>query len=387
MLPPMAFGRDATIALLALGAALATASGRPAATSPGPPTIAPGDPSAAVLRSAVLDARPARLRLPMRGVDFPDRVLALTWDDGPDAHTLELARFLHEAHVSATFFVVGSWHEGLSEEPGVGATKLATGYDHQPILAELARLGHRVAHHTKNHVLLGHVRGDRLRDQLAPLPLPGDRVEMFRAPGGFWTPESAVAFEDAADGAALAKLVGPIHWDIDAKDWECSLYCRSDAPATECEPGPIPGERRVRPETVARRYLARIEEAKRGIVLLHDRVGDVGSTYALDVARALVPELVRRRYVFAAPVLGFGAPVTVTAPPPRGTHTADLNGDGRDDRCEATDEGIACALASPDGFEPPTSWWTGRLSEFTLADVNGDGRADLCADRRCRLAP
>jgi peptidoglycan/xylan/chitin deacetylase (PgdA/CDA1 family) len=380
MLAHMSLGRDAAIAMLSLAAGIGASWVHVRATIPpneGAPastTVAADPPS---LRSAALPSR-----VPLRGTDFPDGVVALTWDDGPDAHTRELARFLHDEHVSATFFVVGSWVEGLSEEPGFGRTKLATGYAYQPVLAELIALGHRVGNHAKNHVLLGHATPSLMAEQLEPLPLPETRVRMFRAPGGWWTTESAEAF----DQPALADFIGPIHWDIDAKDWESSLYCRSDRPRTECEPGPKPNEPRVRAEVIAQRYLAKIEAAKHGIVLLHDRVGDVGSTYALDVAKKLIPELVARGYVFAPPVLRFGAFAPAPKPPGH-AHTGDLNGDGRDDRCSVVPNGVECALAKADGLAPATLWSTSHLADFTLADVNGDGRADLCAEGACALAP
>src|SRR5262249_36623358 len=86
-----------------------------------------------------------------RGADFPDGVVALTWDDGPDAGTLALARWLHADHVSGTFFVVGEWIDGVSDEPGVGPRVHESGYAVLPILETLVRLGHRLGSHTRNH--------------------------------------------------------------------------------------------------------------------------------------------------------------------------------------------------------------------------------------------
>ena len=44
-------------------------------------------------------ATPA-VRPQIDGRDFPDGVFALTYDDGPDAITLPLARYLHAHHVA-----------------------------------------------------------------------------------------------------------------------------------------------------------------------------------------------------------------------------------------------------------------------------------------------
>ena len=95
---------------------------------------------------------------------------------------------------------------------------------------------------------------------------------------------------------------------------------------------------RVKPRVTAERYLESIDEAKRGIVLLHDRVGHVGSSYAIDVAQRLVPALKARGYVFAAPCSAF-SPLVLRAPREpggsgaRAVSFADLDGDGRADLC------------------------------------------------------
>ncbi len=338
-------------------------------------------------------------RVPIRGTDFPDGVLALTWDDGPDKGTVELARYLHAEKVAGTFFVVREWVDDVSEEPGVGSSLHATGYAHLPVLGELVSLGHRVGNHTANHVLLDRVSAATVVQQLdesqrALEPFVRGDLRMFRAPGGAWSRSAAAALADPA----YAMFVGPFHWDIDGKDWESSLYCR--ASAAECEPGPIPGRTRVRPDVVARRYVARAESARHGIVLLHDRVGDVGSHYALDVARRLVPELKARGFVFAAPVLEFGPlhrwsgtlPTQARAQANTETKLADIDGDGHVDLCELAPQGaeggIDCALSDGKRFGPRRRWSVagdfdfvregGGRSVIQLADINGDGRADVC---------
>lgn len=341
----------------------------------------------------------APARPPIRGTDFPDGVLALTWDDGPDASTLDLARYLRSERVSGSFFVVGEWVDGVSEEPGVGKEVFGGGYRHLPILTDLVALGHRLGGHTENHVLLGLAATSAVAEQIGQGmheidPLLSNELRMFRAPGGAFGRADADALADPF----LGDLVGPIHWDIDAKDWEGSLYCRSTLPA-ECEPGPIPGRARVRAEVVARRYVALAERLRRGIVLMHDRVGDVGSRYAYDVARRVVPELTARGFVFAAPILAFGAPSprehgangTHRAPPdPSAVHFADLDGDGRDDLCREDGGVISCARATSGrtdarsvpraGFEASrvVARIPGGARAVDIADVDGDRHADIC---------
>jgi peptidoglycan/xylan/chitin deacetylase (PgdA/CDA1 family) len=339
----------------------------------------------------VVTHTPTRPRI--TGSEFPDGVLALTWDDGPDAHTVDLARYLHSAKVSGTFFVVGQWAPDVSDEPGVGTNVYATGYRHLPVLPELVALGHRLGRHTENHVVLSDASDATVVDQLeraedAVDPWLTNELRMFRAPGGAWSDAAAKAISEPL----LSNLVGPIHWDIDGKDWEGSLYCRSDFPR-DCEPGPIPGRTRVRADVTARRYVTRAVSAGHGIVLMHDRVGHVGSRYALDVARRVVPELAARGFVFAAPVLAFGTVSERLATSMTSTDEArfgDVDGDGREDLCRLESSAIVCARATtlsaePHGvprtaFEPPRSVLAAPNAALAIdvADVDGDRRGDVC---------
>ncbi len=338
------------------------------------------------------------------GRGFPDGVLALTWDDGPDVNTLALAEMLHRERVSATFFVVSEWTKGVSSDPGYGERVYETGYKKLPLLGDLVALGHRVANHTRHHVLLGHAKPATVDVELTEAqrlidPYLLNEQRLFRAPGGDWAASASRAVDA---NPMLAQMVGPIRWDIDAKDWEGSVWCESSRPSRECERA-AGGRMRVRADVMAQWYEAAIASRGRGIVLMHDRVGDVGSEYALDLARILVPRLVARGFVFAAPVLGFGALQSRwRAPGSDDLRLADVDGDGRADACVRDQGKVTCATSSwradEHGFKrvafdasprdsvalPP------RADGFELADVNGDGHADVCtrteAGIECALA-
>lgn len=341
-------------------------------------------PAPAPIASVETHAAPAKpVRANVDGHAFPDHVIALTWDDGPDKHTLDLARFLKEQHVSATFFVVGEWIDGTSSDPGEGDGVYETGHAKMHVLGDLVALGHRVANHTMHHVLLGDAPPDVVRRELGDAqraidPFVNGRLRMFRAPGGYWTESASHAIDDEP---LLADAVGPIRWDVDRKDWEES---------TKKTPAAV----------VAARYLDSIESAGHGIVLLHDRVGRVGSTYALDLARALVPKLVAKGYVFAPPVLRFGPVVRRDDLhlPPSDVLLGDLNGDGRPDKCWREKDKVLCALGLGEAekagvqFLGPSVWREGVPNvPLALRDVDGDGRADLCEleerGTSCALAP
>ncbi|MEO7331614.1 MAG: polysaccharide deacetylase family protein, partial [Minicystis sp.] len=337
---------------------------------------------------AKIEVRPPFVMRPqLDGRAFPDKVIAFTWDDGPDVHTRELAEYLAAENVSGTFFVVGEWDEQLSSEPGKGSHVFETGAQSLPILGDLVELGHRLGNHTLNHALLSDLdaatAADQLRENQRRLdPFLTNELRLFRAPGGAWNAASSFAVD--AD-PQLTQLTGPFRWDIDRKDWESSLYCRSSRPKVECERTGPDGRLRVRPSVIAQRYLHAIESEGHGIVLLHDRVGHVGSTYALQIARELIPQLKARGFVFAAPVLQF-SPLTrrfegalagnVGARAPAPFHLGDIDGDGRADLCARGPLGVACAASferagGAGDLLPLTVFRAAKLREHALTDAAG----------------
>ncbi len=343
---------------------------------------------------------PRDLRIQLDGRDFPDGAIALTFDDGPDVHMLELAEYLQQKKISATFFVVNAWVDDLSADPGRGDGVFTSGAAFIPVLGDIVELGHRIANHTRNHVVLADAPPSVVREQLAENqrdidPFITDELRLFRVPGGAWDSNAATAVATDPD---LADLVGPIRWDIDRKDWEGSLYCHSSHPSTECEPEAPGGERRVKASVIAARYLASIDDARRGIILMHGRVGHVGSRYALDVAHVLIPQLIARDYVFVAPVLHFSRPRLRFPTAPEDTEffdpedtaaiaLGDVDADGRADLCTSSGARVVCAPSqrhtTADGLEittfgEPRSVPVDARRGLYLADINGDRRADLC---------
>jgi hypothetical protein len=260
------------------------------------------------------------------------------------------------------------------------------------MLGDLVALGHRLGNHTAHHVLLGDADAATVRRELGDNqrrldPFLANELRIFRAPGGAWSQEAGRAVD--AD-PVLDSAIGPLRWDVDRKDWDASLACRSGRPAAECEAA-APGARaRVKAGVIAQRYLAAIESAGRGVVLLHDRVGHVGSRYALEIAKRLVPELEARRFVFAPPVLRF-SPLSPRGDAARDLTTlfvADADGDGRGDVCGQTREAaeaIICLLAQTEtGGRLPRTTLRQRVhltreSPARPLDLDGDGIADRCA--------
>jgi peptidoglycan/xylan/chitin deacetylase (PgdA/CDA1 family) len=218
----------------------------------------------------------------LRGADLPPRTICLTYDDGPGPHTRELGEFLFEQGVPATFFVVGREAQR-----------------HGALLGRLTAWGHRLGNHTWSHaglvdlalaggdvveevarcdaVLRPHVRGPVLMR-----PPYGSWRERTRPDGPEDAPTSIVA-ERLRQSGRFDDYVGPVGWDVVAKDWEC-------------------WGQGIGVEECARRHLEEIERAGRGIVLLHDSSEDESlrpRNRTAEMTRLLVPRLKVLGYRFA----------------------------------------------------------------------------------------
>jgi peptidoglycan/xylan/chitin deacetylase (PgdA/CDA1 family) len=203
-------------------------------------------------------------------------IVALTFDDGPNAYTPEVLAQLKAEGVKATFFIVG---------------RMANAYP--DILKRIAADGHLLGNHSATHpflgrrfadhpeLLLAQIRG--VDDAIAPL-MPRNARFYFRAPYGSWRPAFAEALNADPD---LSKYVGPIYWDVggqisfsadgyvlSAADWEC-WHRGWDA------------------ATCAKGYLREIRRENGGVVLMHC----IHAQSAALVA-AVVPPLIEEGYTF-----------------------------------------------------------------------------------------
>ena len=202
--------------------------------------------------------------------------VALTFDDGPNAHTGEVLDALKAMKVKATFFIVGN-----------------QAHRHPDVLARIAREGHLLANHSGTHAYLGS-RYDadperllnQLRDvheQIAPLMAKGDKF-YFRAPYGAWKYAHAGILNSDPE---LRQYVGPIYWDVggditmsrdgyvmSAADWQC---WRKGWEARTCAKG----------------YNREIRRKDGGVVLMHSI-----HMKSADLVRQVVPALIEEGYRF-----------------------------------------------------------------------------------------
>jgi peptidoglycan/xylan/chitin deacetylase (PgdA/CDA1 family) len=192
----------------------------------------------------------------MRTVNHGDRerrVIALTFDDGPDpARTPALLDALAELDCKATFFCIGA------------------SVDEHPTLAQrIAREGHEIGNHTYTHRYLPTARSKHVATELALtdraiVKATGVVPTLARPPWGGRSPWTVRAFR------RLAKRV--VLWDVNSFDWK-------DHPPVE----------------VARRVLERARPGS--IVLMHD--GGRDHQVTVEAVKLLVPELRARGYELA----------------------------------------------------------------------------------------
>jgi peptidoglycan/xylan/chitin deacetylase (PgdA/CDA1 family) len=214
---------------------------------------------------------------------LPDKTVSLTFDDGPGPHTLEIARFLSENEIRATFFVVGKHVEKNPET-----------------VRKVSELGHTIGNHTYSHQELTPLVNSpaKLVDEVLKThhlikEAVGSVPCLLRAPYGVWSHEIAGILNEVAE---FGQYEGPIGWNIEFGDWQ------------------IGGPRHMRKgnetytlERCRENYLESIQRKKKGVVLFHDWSADVGelgerlrrNNRTLELTRWLVPQLKKLGFKFA----------------------------------------------------------------------------------------
>jgi peptidoglycan/xylan/chitin deacetylase (PgdA/CDA1 family) len=215
-----------------------------------------------------------------RGSDLPPKTLALTFDDGPGARTLELSHWLRDQGIRAGFFVNG---------------RMLT--DGVAILGEIVADGHVIGNHTQTHADLTTLTAAQIvaeleqTDELIAPFLPDGRF-LFRPPFGAYTEKTFAIIESSP----MKKYVGPVDWDIgsqmgpsQAADWDCWSPNGASTPAV------------LDVKTCGDLYLAEIHAVSRGIVLMHDPYfidNDPLKGGTVDMVKTIVPILVAEGFTF-----------------------------------------------------------------------------------------
>jgi peptidoglycan/xylan/chitin deacetylase (PgdA/CDA1 family) len=197
------------------------------------------------------------------GTELPEKVLILSFDDGPHrVYTEEIKVILQKEQVPAVFFEVG---RNLGTQDASGQVALS----HLAATTEdLVKGGFVVGNHSYTHAQLSKETGVPLdleireTDQLLRA-IPGAHSQLFRFPYGARTAVQLQALEPYHLRSVL--------WNIDSLDWA----------------DPVPS-------SVADRVVKLIAHEKHGIILFHDIHDRAGK-----VLPVLIPKLRAEGYTFA----------------------------------------------------------------------------------------
>jgi peptidoglycan/xylan/chitin deacetylase (PgdA/CDA1 family) len=230
--------------------------------SPGPQRSRGHPPAPAVSRAATpgpaapaVTATAAFTMAQVPGTAAPPggKVIALTFDDGPDpVYTPRVLAVLQQFQVPATFFMIG-WEAS----------------DHPDLVRQVAADGEGIGNHTWNHLNLTALTPAAWTVQVDETTalldaLTGRRILCVRPPGGHVNPDVEAHLASEGQSAVL--------WDDDPRDW-------------------------TRPGTAAIVRRAIAEARPGGIIEMHDGGGDRSET--VQALPAIIAALRAQGYSFA----------------------------------------------------------------------------------------
>ncbi|HTR71494.1 MAG TPA: polysaccharide deacetylase family protein [Mycobacteriales bacterium] len=180
----------------------------------------------------------------------PHHSIALTIDDGPDPDwTPKVLHLLDRYRMQASFCVIGLHAKAYPR-----------------LIRDIAKAGHVLVNHSYTHVQpFNHQTEKRIVEEITRTQRVIKQVakvepQLFRAPGGAWSP---FIFRAIASYGLL-----PLDWDVDPADWE--------------RPGTLAIERRM------------LRGRPNDIVLCHDGGGNRSET--VRALRVVLPAWKRRHY-------------------------------------------------------------------------------------------
>lgn len=178
-------------------------------------------------------------------VDKEEKMIALTFDDGPNYNTNKVLDILEKYDVSATFFVLGSKIKG-----------------NEYILKRMTSSGMEIGNHTYSHLLLTKYKEDKIKEEI-----DSTSNLIFEVTGKY---PALLRPSYGSVNSKIKKLADApiIIWDIDTLDWK---YHNS--------------------KRISKRVLSKAGDGD--IVLMHDIYSATAN--ALNI---IIPKLQNRGYTF-----------------------------------------------------------------------------------------
>ena len=176
------------------------------------------------------------------------KYIALTFDDGPGAHTGRLLDILNTYGARGTFFVVG---RNIASNPGV--------------LSRMANEGHEIGGHSWSHPQLSTLKEEEISSQIMDtrnkiLSVAGVDSVLVRPPYG--------SVDDTVKGVGADLGCSYINWSVDSLDWSSR-----NVEAIRCE------------------ILSSVKNGS--IILCHDIHGTT-----VDAMEVIIPELQEKGFQF-----------------------------------------------------------------------------------------
>lgn len=205
-----------------------------------------------LLLLTVLPCAAARSGEVYRSVRTDQRVIALTFDDGPHpVRTPAILAVLKEYGVRATFFMIGE---------NIGYYRAAA--------EQVAREGHEIGNHTDTHPHLSKtddqtLAGELLRTEEKIRSLTGETPRVFRPPEG--------SCPSGLGSLAAERGYSVILWTVDTRDWA----------------GVSAGE-------IERTVMKNVREGS--ILLFHDYTS--AKSHTVEALRRVIPWLIEKGYSF-----------------------------------------------------------------------------------------
>ncbi|MBD2868929.1 polysaccharide deacetylase family protein [Paenibacillus sp. IB182493] len=196
---------------------------------------------------------PANPQEPPAGEQDGEKLVALTFDDGPDKnYTTAILDILKEKGVTATFFVVG---QQVKKNPDV--------------LKRIADEGHAVGNHSYNHKDLSKLNKQQILEEMSTSDAViedalGFTPTLFRAPYG--------AVSDTLKNVLKANKRELIGWSVDTRDWA----------------GTSPADMRE---------MIRKETEPGGIILMHS-FGGKNIKHTVEALPGIIDDLAEMGYTF-----------------------------------------------------------------------------------------
>ena len=187
-------------------------------------------------------------------VDTDEKLIALTFDDGPNpVYTPQILDLLRKHQAKATFFVLG---KRVRMYPQIAIREVLE--------------GHEIANHTFDHHFLKNVSPEKLKEEIrqtqeAIYDITEQMPHVFRPPGGI--------YDDALIDLAREDHFTVVMWSWyqDTRDWE--------------KPGV---------DNIVNTVLSNVQNGD--IVLFHDLEGDCSQT--VQALERILPELKKRGFQF-----------------------------------------------------------------------------------------